>query len=206
MAGRCSTDSKPADAPKRWWGQVIRVEDRAVHEETTVAGNLVTASGDSSVAAGGDVNRSAISTGDGIAVVGHIVNMYRDAGARNEADYRAALDRYLEWVRAHRQGGAARHQARRPAGGRAAAGRRLRPAGGRSIARPPRDVEATRCGRARANRPNRKRRARSPCATAGPGQAPGRDRRAGLRQDHRAAAHRLDTGRGTAHGPTGVGR
>ena len=70
---------KPADAPKRWWGQVIRVEDHSVHEETIVAGNLVTASGDSSFASGGDVNRSAMSTGSGTAIVAHIVNIYRAA-------------------------------------------------------------------------------------------------------------------------------
>ncbi|MCX6029058.1 MAG: SUMF1/EgtB/PvdO family nonheme iron enzyme [Chloroflexi bacterium] len=34
------------------------------------------------------------------AVVAHIVNIYRDRGERSEADYRAALDNYLDWVRA----------------------------------------------------------------------------------------------------------
>ena len=55
--------------------------------------------GDQIVATGPVATRgSAVNTGSGIAAVGHIVNIYRDAGAKDETSYRAALDRYLQWV------------------------------------------------------------------------------------------------------------
>ena len=91
---------RPADAPKRRLWQVLRVEDRSAHQQVTIAGNQVAASGEQSVAVGGNVERSAVSTGSCAAVVAHILNVYRAGGERSETDYRAALDNYLDWVRA----------------------------------------------------------------------------------------------------------
>jgi hypothetical protein len=79
---------RPPDAPKRWWGQVIRVE----------------ATAQSSVAIGGNVNHSAISTGSGVAiahVTGDIIQVYATPPGRRKlsnAEVGRMLAEYLRWV------------------------------------------------------------------------------------------------------------
>lgn len=98
---------RPPDAPKQWWGRVIRTDGGAyvagavtIAEGDFVGHNQAQATAPRAVAVGEAVQGSAISTGDGTAVVGHIVNLYRGRGQWSEADYRAALENYLDWVTA----------------------------------------------------------------------------------------------------------
>ncbi len=79
---------RPPDAPKRWWGQVIRVE----------------ATAESSVAIGGNVNHSAISTSSGAAIAhmtGDIIQVYTAPPGRrqlSDAEVARMLAEYLRWV------------------------------------------------------------------------------------------------------------
>jgi formylglycine-generating enzyme required for sulfatase activity/energy-coupling factor transporter ATP-binding protein EcfA2 len=90
------SDSQDADVQ----AQIAALERQLAELKRQTASKSSTTVGGDQVEASGPVatRSSALNTGSGTAIVGHIVNLYRERGTWNEADYRAALERYLTWV------------------------------------------------------------------------------------------------------------
>ena len=164
------------------------------------------------VTARGDIHARNLVTGTQI---NHIVHVYRAGGGIwDEADYRAALDRYLDWLavamgrvvlRGIKSGGQqaielsldeiyvplaaealpeARETLKRSLGRSTRGGRR-----------------SSRSCRGRTAGGPRSRRTHHHARPSDPGRPSGRDRHPRVRQNHRIAAHRLDPCRGPAHQP-----